>query len=101
MGEFENKVEDLGPMGERSGGLEEDGGLDDCFSAEEAAKVMIALFLSTQDRSRISTIALSFEVRGREHTCPVSLPVELDCDSQIFSASAMLNSADSLGAEKI
>jgi hypothetical protein len=45
LGEFENKIEDLGPLGEGSGGLEEDRGLDNCFSTEKSAKVVIALFL--------------------------------------------------------
>lgn len=34
-------------------------------------------------------------------TCPDSLPEELDCDSQIFSASTIPNSEDSRAAEKI
>jgi len=48
LGEFEDEIKDLGPFGERGGGLEEDRGLDDCFRAEEATEMVIALFLYTR-----------------------------------------------------
>lgn len=102
LGEFKDDIEDLGPFGEGGRGLEEDRGLDECFRTEETAKVVIALFLYNRI-SQISTIVLVISCKALvvEHTCPVSLPEELDCDSQIFSASAIPISADSLGTEKI
>ena len=54
--ELEDEVEDLCPRGKRHGGLEKNGGLDNCFSAEEATEMAITLFLYPQ--GPISTVAL-------------------------------------------
>jgi hypothetical protein len=48
VSEFKDEIEDLGPFGERRRRLEEYRGLDNCFRTEEAAKVVIALFLLTK-----------------------------------------------------
>lgn len=42
---LENKIDDLGPLLKGHGGLEQDGGFDDRFSAEETAEKVVALFL--------------------------------------------------------
>lgn len=42
---LENKIDDLSPLLEGHGGLEQDGGFDDRFSAEKTAEKVVALFL--------------------------------------------------------
>jgi hypothetical protein len=85
-GQAEDEIEESRPFGESGVRLEKDGRLDDRLRAKEPSKMMVSLFLDTQQISPRQRNSI-------RPTCPVSLPAALDCDSKIPKTSEIASSA--------